>query len=70
MKLIYVFFFLCVCACAHTFFVMHVRVYVRVQCRLVSLCEDNSLHLWQMTPQEDACGMQLTKVNSTSLEGK
>ncbi|XP_064105601.1 lethal(2) giant larvae protein homolog 1-like isoform X1 [Macrobrachium nipponense] len=40
------------------------------QCRLVSLCEDNSLHLWQMTPREDSSGMQLTQVNSTSLEGK
>lgn len=40
------------------------------QCRLVSLCEDNSLHLWQLKQLDDSGGMQLTQVNSTSLEGK
>lgn len=40
------------------------------QCRLVSLCEDNSLHLWQLKQLGDSGGMQLVQANSTSLEGK
>nr|XP_045599883.1 lethal(2) giant larvae protein homolog 1-like isoform X2 [Procambarus clarkii] len=44
--------------------------FLQGQCRLVSLCADNSLHLWQLKQLDDSGGMQLVQVNSTSLEGK
>ncbi|KAG7153637.1 LLGL scribble cell polarity complex component 2-like [Homarus americanus] len=45
-------------------------IFLQGQCRLVSLCEDNSLHLWQLKQLDDSGSMQLTQANSTSLEGK
>lgn len=45
------------------------------QCRLVALCEDNSLHLWEMREDKEEGGaaggrLKLVHVKSTSLEGK
>ncbi|XP_047485620.1 lethal(2) giant larvae protein homolog 1-like isoform X1 [Penaeus chinensis] len=45
--------------------------FLKGQCRLVSLFEDNSLHLWQLNQQDDSGGsLELVHANSTCLEGK